>query len=179
LATEQQPLKLLIPHDQILARIYAVGDKLNHYYQGRELTLVMVMKGSICLTADLIRCLTVPCAIEYVQCSSYGARGASRGALTIAGLDALNLKGKDVLLVDDIYDSGTTLAAVIEALRVQQPRSLRTLVLLAKRVSRNTPYMPDDVLFEIDDQFVVGYGLDYKEQYRGLPGVYAFHQELT
>ena len=95
-----------------------------------------------------------------------------RGELTVNGLQSLDIQGRDVLLVDDIFDSGHTLNTVANALRQKHPRSLRSLVLLVKNVPRTIPWRPDYVLFEIENHFVVGYGLDYKEKYRGLEAIY-------
>ncbi len=170
-------LELLISEQSIISKISEIADKLNTEYRDKELTIVMIMKGAICLVADLIRHIQIPCSIEFIQASSYGARGAKRGELTIFGLENIQLAKKHVLVVDDIFDSGATLSEVMNRLKVQDPKSLKSLVLLSKKVPRKTEYNPDYVLFEIEDRFVVGYGLDYKEHYRGLPGVYALMME--
>lgn len=168
-------MKLLIPADEIRHKIEEVASKLDVVYAGSELTIVMVMKGALCLTADLIRALQIPCRIEWVEAKSYGSRGTERGALSIAGLETCLVQGKHILLVDDIYDSGHTLHTIKQRLEEKQPASIRSLVLLSKRISRDISYEPDYVLFSIDNHFVVGYGLDYKELYRGLSGVYAIN----
>lgn len=167
-------LELLISEQKILEKIAEVAANLDIVFQGEELTIVMIMKGAICLVADLIRRLQIPSSFECIQASSYGNRGDKRGGLTITGLNNIYIKGKNVLIVDDIFDSGVTLSEVYKHLAVLQPKTLKSLVLLSKMVSHCTEYRPDYVLFEIENRFVVGYGLDYKEHYRGLPGVYAF-----
>jgi hypoxanthine phosphoribosyltransferase len=129
------------------------------------------MKGAICIVADLIRVLDIPLDLEFVQCSSYGARGTVRGPLEVIGLDRLKIHNRDVLIVDDIFDSGNTLNTLTQALQKQHPRSIKSLVLLSKNVPHVTDLVPDYVLFHIDDLFVVGYGLDYKEKFRGLSSV--------
>ncbi len=166
-------LDLLISADEITTRLEEIGEILNREYKGKELTLVMIMKGAICLAADLIRRLQMPHSVEFIQCQSYGMRGTSPGDLKITGLDSLDLKEKEVLLIDDIYDSGNTLSRAYAELKEKKPVSLKSLVLLSKNVPHQADYLPDHVLFEIEDRFVIGYGLDYKEYYRGLPAIYA------
>lgn len=170
-------LELLISEQSILEKIAGVAKLINAEYRDNELTIVMIMKGAICLVADLIRHVRVPCSIEFIQTSSYGAKGTKRGELTISGLEKIVLEKKHVLVVDDIFDSGVTLSEVMSRIEGQNPKSLKSLVLLLKKVPHKTEYLPDYVLFEIEDRFVVGYGLDYKEHYRGLPGVYALMME--
>jgi hypoxanthine phosphoribosyltransferase len=166
-------LKLHITKEQIAAKIRETAIQLKSDFVGKDLVMVMVLKGSLCLVADLIRELDIPLNIETVQCSSYGALGTQRGELQVIGEDRLHLHNRDVLIVDDIFDSGHTMITLFETFKKQQPRSLKSCVLLYKKdVPKVTQYQPDYVLFEIDDLFVVGYGLDFKERYRGLPGVY-------
>ena len=167
----------LISEDSIVAKIAAVARELDAHFQGKEITIVMIMKGAICLVADLIRHLSTAFSLEFIQASSYGKNGTSRGELLIFGLENIDLVDKHVLVIDDIFDSGVTLSEVMKRIELQKPASLRSLVLLAKKVPRKTDYRPDYVLFEIEDRFVVGYGLDYKERYRGLPGIYALLME--
>lgn len=165
-------VELLISQDEIKSKIAQVAQVLDAYYQGEEVTIVLVMKGAICIAADLIRELKGPSTLEYVTASSYGQRGTKRGDLKIIGLDSLDLHAKHVLLVDDIFDSGETLTRILAKLQEMNPKTLKSLVLLAKKVPRDISYYPDYALFEIENQFVIGYGLDYKEQYRGLPGIF-------
>ena len=164
-------LKLLIDEKEIALKLHDAAQKIQRDYSGKDLVIVMVLKGSLCLAADLIREIDLPLDVEYVQCSSYGARGAERGELQIIGLDRLKIHNRDVLIVDDIFDSGHTLSALAEALKQKQPRTIKSLVLLCKDVPHVTNSRPDYVLFDIPNLFVVGYGLDYKERYRGLRGV--------
>lgn len=167
-------LRLLIPQEAIIKKITQVAHKIQKEYLHDELVIVMIMKGAICLVADLIRHLTLPCFLECVHASSYGEGGMKRGALTIRGVENLNIAGKKVLIVDDIFDTGHTLASVVSELMQLKPKSLKSLVLLSKKKKRSSSFVPDYTLFEIDDEFVVGYGLDYKEKYRNLPGIYIF-----
>lgn len=162
--------KLLLSKDQIDRRLEEIAEQINQEYQGKEITLVMIMKGALCLAADLLRKLTVPCSLEYVQASSY--TGKVSGELKLRGLEDIALQNRHVILIDDIFDTGKTLTEIRKELLHQKPASLKTLVLLSKNKVRSTDYAPDYVLFSIEDEFVIGYGLDYKELYRGLPGVY-------
>jgi len=123
-----------------------------------------------------MRELKLPHDLQAIQCSSYGANGTQRGELKIIGIEKLNIKDRDVLIVDDIYDTGHTLGALKEQLEKLSPRSLKTCVLLNKNDVAKVSTTPDYVLFDIADLFVVGYGLDYKEQYRGLSGIYVLQE---
>lgn len=167
-------LRPLISQEEIAGRIRETALQINKDYKNKDLVIVMVLKGALCLTADLIRELDLPLDVEYVQCSSYGARGVERGELTVIGLDRLNIHNRDVLIVDDIFDSGHTMATLVDALKEKHPRSLKSLVLLLKDVPHMTDYRPEYVLFPIENEFVVGYGLDFKERYRGLPGIFVY-----
>jgi hypoxanthine phosphoribosyltransferase len=165
-------VELLISDEEIKHRITQVAHTLDTYYHGEEVTMVFVMKSALCLAADLIRSLRTSTLIESVTASSYGQRGTKRGDLKITGVERLDLENKHVLLVDDVYDSGETLRQVLAMLQEKKPKSLKSLVLLAKKINREHDVYPDYVLFEIANHFVVGYGLDYKERFRGLPGIY-------
>lgn len=172
-------LDLLISHEEILAKIQQVAQELNVLYGQEELVLVVVLKGALCLATDLLFALNNPqVSIECVQASSYGQKGSTRGELSIQA-PPLPIQGKHVLLVDDIFDSGHTLTRIHEALVQQHPRSLKTLVLLEKKIARSVSFTPDYTLFPIENRFVIGYGLDYKEHYRGLKGIFAFQKEPT
>lgn len=167
-------IELLIDSEEIAQKICETASVIDEEYCGEELTLVILMKGAICVTADLIRYLDTPCTIDYISTSSYGKNGMQRGQLSIEGLEKLDLEGKNVLVVDDIFDTGHTMKAVMDRLQEKKPKTLKSFVLLVKDVQRDIEYRPDYVLFDIPNRFVIGYGLDYKEYYRNLPGVYAF-----
>lgn len=168
----QEHLELLIGPEEIAQKIQQVANQINQEYEGKELTVILVMKGSICVGADFIRQLTIPCTLDCMKASSYGQNGMTSGELKISGIDHLDLKDKHVLVIDDIFDTGKTMSTIIQQLQARQPKSLKSLVLLVKNVPRKITYRPDYILFEIEDHFVVGFGLDYKEYYRGLPGIY-------
>ncbi len=169
------PIKLrpLITKEQISRRLTEICIQIERDYGGKDLVVLMVLKGALCLVADMIRQIDLPFDLQTVQCSSYGSKGMERGDLTILGSDRLSIHNRDVLIVDDIFDSGHTMASLMKTLKQQKPRSMKSCVLLYKRdVPKVIQDRPDYVLFDIDNLFVVGYGLDYKEQYRGLPAVY-------
>lgn len=166
--------ELLISQEEIQQKLSEVAAKIEEDFKGEEIILLMVMKGAVCVTADLIRHLNLPCTLEYMKASSYGQKGTKRGELTFTGLDRLDLKGKNVLVVDDIFDSGHTMKGIVDKVQEMQPKTLKTFVAVSKKVERDISYRPDYILFEIENRFVIGYGLDYKEYFRGLPGIYAF-----
>jgi len=168
-------LELLFDRKKIKQRLAVQAEALEMLYGKEEITIVMIMKGAFFLVADLMRTLRLPLRVEFLQCSSYGELGMHKGELQITGLENLDIKGKHVLLVDDIFDLGGTISEVFEQMKQKEPLSLRSLVLLSKDVPRNTDYRPDFSLFDIEDRFVVGYGLDYKEYYRSLPDIYAIN----
>lgn len=174
---EPTKLRLLISQQEISGKIRETAIQIKKDFEGKDLCIIMVLKGALCLTADLIRELDMPLNVEVVQCSSYGALGAKAGELQIIGLDRLHLQDKDVLVIDDIYDTGHTMGTLLHKLHEQNPRSLQSCVLLNKKVPKTNKYRPEYVLFDIENFFVVGYGLDYKEDYRGLPGIYIMKAE--
>lgn len=170
---DQKRIRPLISQEQIAKKIKEVSHKIEKDYEGKHLVIVMVLKGAICLVADMIREIDLPLDVETVQCSSYGSRGEVRGKLQVIGAEDLNVEGRDVLLVDDIFDSGQTMKTLLETIQEKSPSSLKSCVLLYKHgVPKVCDYRPDYVLFDIENQFVVGYGLDFKERYRGLSGVF-------
>ena len=172
-------LKLMIPKEEINKRIQETARTLEKDYEGKEITFLMVLKGSLCFTSDLIRELKHPCSVETIRASSYGQRGTERGEITIHTLGNLDLDGKDIIIIDDICDSGQTLYKLKEHLSSKyNPSSLKTLVLLTKSVGKIDEHIPPDYsLFDIENKFVVGYGLDYKEYFRGLPAIYIFGEK--
>ena len=170
---EHKKLSPLITEAQISSKIQEVSLQIQKDYEGKNLVIVMVLKGALCLVADMIRKIDLPFDVETVRCASYGHRGTKRGDLKVTCAETLDIQGRDVLVVDDIFDSGHTMMALIETLNAKKPSSLKSCVLLFKHdAAKITDYRPDYVLFYIQNEFVVGYGLDYKEKYRGLSGVY-------
>ncbi|MFA6119213.1 MAG: hypoxanthine phosphoribosyltransferase [Parachlamydiales bacterium] len=167
--------KLIISQEEIKSKIFQIAQKLDEEYNNKEITIIMILKGSFIFVSDLVREMKTPFNIEAISCSSYGSKGTKRGELSIQGLNELDIKSKHVLLIDDIFDSGNTTTAVMNEINKKNPASLKTLVLLFKKTSKKLKniVLPDLFLFEVEDKFVVGYGLDYKEYFRGLKGIYS------
>lgn len=169
---EKAQLKLLFSEAQIQVKVKEIARHLSHFYAKEELMVAMVLKGSLCFVSDLIRHLEIPITLECIKASSYGLRGHTPGDLKIE-MDSHIFENKAVLLVDDIFDSGTTLHHIKQSIAKQNPRSIQTVVLLSKEVPRDPHYEPPNyTLFTVPQGFVVGYGLDYKEHYRGLSALY-------
>ena len=168
-------LELMISQEDIKSKIVQLAEIIDDEYKDKEIVFLMIMKGAFIFTSDLVREIKTPFSIEVIKCSSYGLRGKERGELTIQGLEKVDLKSKHVIVVDDIYDSGKTLSSVMKEVAKQNPASLKSLILLVKNTERRLKNidLPDYSLFEIEDKFVVGYGLDYKEYFRGLKGIYS------
>lgn len=160
-------VKILITAEQIQQSVNDLAAEIRRREEGRPLTVIAVMTGSIVFLADLIRKLDMPLRVGVVQTSSY--QGTKRGPLRINSDMLPDIAGRDVLLVDDIFDTGHTLFEVIGELDQFAPRSIRSAVLLLKRGRQEVTCRPDYVGYEIPDEFVVGYGLDYRDAYRNLP----------
>jgi len=171
--------EILLTEEQIQNRVQELADKINADYEGTTLDVLCILKGSLVFAADLIRRLTIPLRIHFMQVRSYGGRTQSSGTVHLHFSSDYELKQCDVLLVEDILDTGITLEFVQEHLGQKNLKSSRTCVLLDKPVRRKVNIRPDYVGFEIEDHFVVGYGLDYKEFGRNLPYIGVIHHEDT
>ena len=167
-------MKVLLTKEQIDERIGHMAEEIQKHYRGRPLTIVGVLIGSIVLLADLIRRLSLPLQVELVQARSYG-NGSTRPGPLALNLELLSsgIQGRDVLLVDDIFDTGHTLWELIPQVDELRPASIRSAVLLQKEGRCEVTMSPDFVGFRIPNEFVVGYGLDYRDMYRNLPYVAA------
>ena len=162
--------RVLITEAQIARRIRGLAREIARDYVGREMVVVSLLNGTVMFLADLIRTLSLPLRLDFMGVSSYGA-GTESGELVFTKELRLSVRGRDVLLVDDILDTGKTLYRVLGKLRALKPRRIRTCVLLNKAARRVEAVEADYVGFEIPDYFVVGYGLDFAERYRNLPFV--------
>ena len=160
--------RILITDEMLAARVRTLAREIERDYRGREMVVVALLNGTVLFLADLIRHLSLPLRLDFMGVSSYG-KGTESGDLVFTKELRLDVRGRDVLLVDDILDTGRTVARVREKLRALQPRRLKVCVLLDKPSRRVERVKADYVGFEIPDQFVVGYGLDYDEKYRNLP----------
>jgi hypoxanthine phosphoribosyltransferase len=165
----QDLAKVLLDEVTIRKRVRELGDIINREYARKDLLLVSVLKGSIIFMADLIRAITIPHDIDFMATSSYGAGTSSSGIVRI--LKDLNnsIEGRNVVVVEDIIDSGNTLSYLLRLLQERRPASLRIMTLLDKPERREVDIHVDWVGFSIPNEFVVGYGLDYDEVYRNLP----------
>jgi hypoxanthine phosphoribosyltransferase len=171
--------EVLISEDQLRAKVAELGRQLSRDYAGRQLTLVSVLKGSLPFMADLMRAIEVPVTIDLMEVSSYGGMTTETSGLVRILKDlSSSIAGKDVLIVEDIIDTGLTLNYLLRYLRGKNPRSLRICALLDKPARRLVEIPIDYVGFQIPDQFVVGYGLDYGEFYRNLPFIGVLRPEV-
>lgn len=161
---------ILITDEAIARRLRQMAREIQRDFADRELVIVSLLNGTVMFLADLIRHLSLPLRLDFVGVSSYGA-GTQSGQLVFTKELRLDVRGRDVLLVDDILDTGKTMVRVLEKLRPLRPRRIKTCVLLNKAARRIENVEADYVGFEIPDFFVIGYGLDYAERYRNLPFV--------
>lgn len=167
-AVSKEIERVLISEAAIAGRVKSLAHKIQKDYQGKDLVIVALLNGTVMFLADLIRHLDLPLRLDFIGVSSYGSGTKSRKLVFTKEL-RIDVKGREVLLIDDILDTGKTLSAVLKKLRALKPRRIRTCVLLDKPERRIRKIAADHVGFEIPDEFVVGYGLDYAERYRNLP----------
>lgn len=164
--------EVLIDSDQLQARIKELGEQISEDYRGEDLLLVCILRGGVMFLTDLMRNISIPHAIDFMAISSYGAGVRQSSGTVRINMDLANdIYGKNVLLVEDIVDSGHTIASVLEMLETRQPKSLRVCSLLDKASRREVDVPLDYIGFDIEDKFVFGYGLDLDEYYRNLPFV--------
>jgi hypoxanthine phosphoribosyltransferase len=162
--------EILIDQATLQARIEELGAEISRDYQGADLLLICILRGGLVFMVDLMRHITVPHQIDFMAVSSYGAGARQSGGSVRLSLDLkTDIRDKDVLLVEDIVDSGNTIAYVLEFLQTRQPRSLKICTLLNKKERRETPVPIDYCGFTIPNKFVFGFGLDLDEYYRNLP----------
>ena len=171
--------EVLIDEPTLQSRIAEMGEEISSDYAGRDLLLVGVLKGAVFFMADLMRSLTVPCEVDFMAISSYGAETDSSGVVRILKDLDIPLQGRDVLIVEDIIDSGLTLSYLMRNLRARDPASLEVCALLTKPGRREIEVPVKYVGFEIPNRFVIGYGLDYAERYRNLRYVGVLNEDLT
>jgi hypoxanthine phosphoribosyltransferase len=162
--------EILIDEQSLQNRIKELAEQINHDYAGKDLMLICILRGGIVFLVDLMRHITVPHSVDFMAVSSYGAGVRQSGGSVRFSLDLkTDIRGRDVLLVEDIVDSGNTIAYVLEFLHTRQPHSLKVCTLLDKEERRETPVPIDYRGFSIPNKFVFGYGLDLDEYYRNLP----------
>ncbi|MBP9989285.1 MAG: hypoxanthine phosphoribosyltransferase [Ruminococcus sp.] len=174
---EEDIKEVFFSKDELAAIVKDLGEKISKDYEGKNLMLVSILKGSVIFMADLMRAITVPCEIDFMSVSSYGSGTKSGTVKIIKDLD-INLEGKDLLLVEDILDSGKTLSYVSKMLKTRNPASIKVCTLLDKPERREAEIYADYSGTFVPDEFVVGYGLDYAEKYRNLPYIGVLKPEI-
>ncbi len=162
-------IRVMLTEEEVNARIQAIGEQINKDYAGKEVHLVCVLKGGSFFMCELAKRITVPVTLDFMSVSSYGSDTKSSGVVRIVKDLDESIQDKDVLVVEDIVDSGRTLSYLMEMLRDRNPRSLQLCTLLDKPDRRVVEVKVDYTGFTIPDEFVVGYGLDYDQRYRNLP----------
>lgn len=160
--------KILFNVDEINSMIKRLGDVVSHDYAGKNPLLIAVLKGSVMVLADFMRSLSVNCEVDFMIVSSYNGT-KSKGSITIHQDLRTDIYGRDVIIVEDIIDSGVTLNSLVDILNARNPKSLKICTLLDKPSGRKTKIKADYVGGEVGNEFIVGYGLDYHEKYRNLP----------
>lgn len=166
---EKHHINVLISEADVDKRIQELGDQISKDYEGKEIHLICVLRGGSFFMCELAKRITVPVSLDFMSVSSYGNDTKSSGAVKIVKDLDDSIQGKDVLVVEDIIDSGRTLSYLLEMLRDRGPKSLRLCTLLDKPDRRVIDVHVDYTCFQIPDEFVVGYGLDYDQRYRNLP----------
>ena len=170
--------KVLLSEEELHAKVAEMGALVTQDYEGKNLLLVTVLKGAVIFLADLMREIKQPAELDFMVVSSYGSGVTSSGVVKIVKDLDINLEGKDILIVEDILDSGMTLDYIKNILQDRNPASIRICTLLDKPARRKVDLQADYVGFTIPDEFVIGYGLDYDEKYRNLPYIGVLKPEV-
>ena len=166
---EQDIERVLFTEEELKQRVKEIAQRIDADYAGKEPLLISVLRGSFVFMADLVREITLPCTVDFMAVSSYGGGTTSSGQVKIVKDLSEQIEGKDVLVVEDILDSGNALSYLLKLLEARHPASIRLCTLLDKPERRTKPVAVQYTGFTIPDEFVVGYGLDYDEKYRNLP----------
>ncbi|MBN2255964.1 MAG: hypoxanthine phosphoribosyltransferase [Deltaproteobacteria bacterium] len=168
--------RVLYSREEINGRVQELADMLSREYEGKDLVLVGILKGAFIFLSDLVRSMGIPHQIDFIRVASYGSGTVSSGKITITKDLECSIEGKDVLIVEDIIDTGTTLASLKTMLGDRKPASLKICALVDKTARREVEIDADYVGFTMEDGFVVGYGLDCNEQFRSLPEIYVIEE---
>ena len=164
-------VEVLISEEVVEARISELAEQISKEYEDKDLHIICILKGSIFFTCELAKRITVPVTLDFMSVSSYGSDTKSSGVIKISKDLDESILGRDILVIEDIVDSGNTLSYLLELLQSRKPNSMKLCTLLDKPERRRKPVRVDYTGFEIPDEFVVGYGLDYAQKYRNLPYV--------
>ena len=173
----KEQISVLISKDEVEERIAQMAEEIDKAYAGKTVHLVGILKGSVFFLCELAKRLTIPVTMDFMSVSSYGDKTVSSGVVKLSKDLDENIEGRDVIIVEDILDSGRTLCRLLSLLSVSNPASLRVCTLLDKPARREFPVDVDYNGFEIEDEFVVGFGLDYAQKYRNLPYIGVIHFE--
>lgn len=172
-------IKNILISEKVLAdKVAELGAKISDDYKGKDLLVISVLKGAAVFMSDIIRKITIPCQIDFMAASSYGAGTDTKGSVKILKDLDIDVSGFDILIVEDILDSGVTLSNIIKLLESRKARSVKVCALLSKPERRRVEVPLAYVGFEVPDEFVVGYGLDYAEKYRNLPFIGVLKEEV-
>lgn len=175
---EKDIQQILFTEDQLQQRVAEIGQAITRDYQGKEVVLISVLRGSFVFMADLCRRIQLPCTVDFISVSSYGNGTSSSGQVQITKDLSGSIEGKHIIVVEDILDSGNTLSYLLDLLRQRKPASIGLCTLLDKPERRVKPVTVDYSGFTIPDAFIVGYGLDYAEHYRNLPYIGILKPEI-
>lgn len=175
---EKDVLRVLLTEEELAKKVKELGAAISADYEGKNLMMVSVLKGSVVFMADLMRAITIPCRIDFMSVSSYGSGAKTSGVVKILKDLDINLEGLDLLIIEDILDSGLTLSYIKQILIDRHPNSIRLCTLLDKPECRKADISANYKGFDIPDEFVVGYGLDYAERYRNLPYIGVLKPEV-
>ncbi len=170
--------RILFREDEIAAAVKRVGERITEDYAGKNLLLVGILKGSVIFMADLMRAVKLNCCVEFIRTKSYGNSAVSSGKVDILKAWEIEAEGRDVIVIEDILDSARTLYEVCGYLQQKNPASVRTCALLEKKTQRAFEVVPDYKCFDVENEFVVGYGLDYAQRYRNLPYIGVLKKEI-
>ncbi len=170
-------MELLFSASEIAEKVENLGLQISKEYKSKDLFILVILKGSFMFASDLVRNINVPFQIDFIRISTYGNKDMPNSKPLITFDQIIDIEGKDVLVIDDILDTGNTLFAFKELLVFKNPSSVKLCTLLDKSCRREVNISPDYWGFKIDDGFVVGYGLDYAEKYRGLPQIYVLSEK--
>ena len=170
--------RVVFTPEELAKKTRALGEHISQEYEGKDLLVVGILKGASMFTMDLVRCITIPLELDFIAVSSYGSSASSSGEVKILKDTTIDIQGKNVILCEDIIDSGTTMAKLLPLLRERRPASLRLCALLSKPSRRIVPVDIDYSGWEVPDEFIEGYGMDYAEKYRNLPCIGVLKREI-
>lgn len=170
--------KVMFSEEVLAARVAELGQQISRDFEGKRPLLVGILKGCFMFMADLMRHITIPCTTDFMAVSSYGNKSVTTGAVKINKDLSEDIEGRDVIIVEDILDSGITLSYLMKYMEVRKPASISIVTLFDKPARRRKEVFPRYKGFEIEDEFIVGYGLDYAEEYRNLPYIGVLKPEI-